>query len=108
MKEVDQLGMRTVMQEAIQIACDGVDQVHLSFDIDALDPREAPGTGTPVAGGLTYREAQLAMEMLYDSRVITSAEFVEVNTILDERNRTAELAVQLILSLFGKQILKSR
>jgi arginase len=108
MKDVDERGMRSIMQDAIHIASNGVEQVHLSFDIDALDPREAPGTGTPVSGGLTYREAQLAMEMLYDSRVITSTEFVEVNTILDERNRTAELAVQLILSLFGKRILKSR
>jgi arginase len=107
MKDVDELGMRSIMERAIRIARDGVENVHLSFDIDALDPREAPGTGTPVPGGLTYREAQLAMEMLFDSGIITSAEFVEVNTILDERNRTAELAVQLILSLFGKQILKS-
>ena len=106
MKEVDELGMRNVMQQAIQIASNGVEDVHLSFDIDALDPWEAPGTGTPVSGGLTYREAQLAMEMLYDSGVVTSAECVEVNTILDERNRTAELAVQLMLSLFGKQILR--
>lgn len=107
MKEVDELGLRNVMQQAIQIASKGVKEVHLSFDIDALDPREAPGTGTPVVGGLTYREAQLAMEMLFDSNIVTSAEFVEVNTILDEKNRTAELAVQLILSLFGKQILGS-
>ncbi len=107
MKQVDELGMRNVMQEAVKIASNGVKEVHLSFDIDALDPREAPGTGTPVVGGLTYREAQLAMEMLYESGVVTSAEFVEVNTILDERNRTAEVAVQLILSLFGKQILKT-
>ncbi|MDG6999770.1 MAG: arginase [Nitrososphaerota archaeon] len=105
MKEVDELGMRSVMQQAIHIASKGVKEVHLSFDIDALDPREAPGTGTPVVGGLTYREAQLAMEMLFESGILTSAEFVEVNTILDERNRTAELAVQLILSIFGKQIL---
>ena len=108
MKEVDEVGMRRVMQEGIQIASKGVREVHLSFDIDALDPREAPGTGTPVPGGLTYREAQLAMEILYDSRVITSAEFVEVNPILDEANRTAELSVQLMLSLLGKQILKTR
>lgn len=107
MKEVDALGMRNVMQQAIQIASNGVEEVHLSFDIDALDPREAPGTGTPVVGGLNYREAHLAMEMLYDSGIVTSAEFVEVNTILDEKNRTAEVAVQLILSLFGKQILGS-
>ena len=108
MKEVDEVGMRRVMQEGIQIASKGVREVHLSFDIDALDPREAPGTGTPVSGGLTYREAQLAMEILYDSGVITSAEFVEVNPILDEANRTAELSVQLMLSLLGKQILKTR
>ena len=73
---------------------------------DALDPLEAPGTGTPVPGGLTYREAHLAMEMLYDQHIVTSAEFVEVNPILDVRNQTAELTVQLILSLLGKQILK--
>ncbi|HVB11940.1 MAG TPA: arginase, partial [Nitrososphaerales archaeon] len=108
MKDVDEVGMRRVMQEGIQIASKGVREVHLSFDIDALDPREAPGTGTPVSGGLTYREAQLAMEILYDSGVITSAEFVEVNPILDEANRTAELSVQLMLSLLGKQILKTR
>lgn len=106
MKEVDALGIRGVMDRAIQIAGKGVKNVHLSFDIDVLDPRDAPGTGTPVTGGLTYREAQLAMEVLYDSGVTTSAEFVEVNPILDQANRTAELAVQLILSLLGKQILK--
>jgi arginase len=108
MKEVDELGMRAVMQQAIQIASKEVKEVHLSFDIDAIDPREAPGTGTPVTGGLTYREAQLAMEMLYDAGIVTSAEFVEVNPILDERNRTAELSVQLMLSLLGKQILKTK
>lgn len=106
MKEVDAVGMKAIMEEAVQVASKGVRDVHLSFDIDALDPREAPGTGTPVVGGLTYREAQLAMETLYDSGIVTSAEFVEVNPILDEANRTAELAVQLLLSLFGKRILR--
>jgi len=105
MREIDELGMRRVMQEAIKIAGSGVKQVHLSFDVDAIDPREAPGTGTRVSGGLTYREAHLAMEMLYDSRKVTSAEFVEVNPILDSANHTAELAVELILSLFGKKII---
>lgn len=105
MKEVDSMGIRRVMDEAIQVASRRVKNVHVSFDIDVLDPREAPGTGTPVNGGLTYREAQLAMEFLYDAKVVTSAEFVEVNPILDQANRTAELAVQLILSLLGKQIL---
>ncbi len=105
MRKIDELGMRKVMQEAIEIASKGVKQVHLSFDVDAIDPREAPGTGTRVSGGLTYREAHLAMEMLYDSGKVTSAEFVEVNPILDNANHTAELAVELILSLFGKKII---
>jgi arginase len=105
MKAIDEMGMRKVMREAIKVASQGVDQVHLSCDVDSVDPREAPGTGTPVRGGLTYREAQLAMEMLHDSRRITSAEFVEVNPILDTSNLTAELAVELALSLFGKKIL---
>jgi len=105
MREIDELGMRKVMDEAVRTASDGVDEVHLSFDVDVLDPREAPGTGTPVRGGLTYREAHLAMEILHDSNVMTSAEFVEVNPILDSANHTAELAVEMILSLFGKKII---
>jgi arginase len=105
MREIDELGMKKVMQEAIRVAGAGVSQVHLSFDVDAMDPKEAPGTGTPVEGGLTYREAQLAMEMLYDSKRITSAEFVEVNPILDTANHTAQLVVELILSLLGKRII---
>jgi arginase len=105
MREIDELGMRKVMKEALKVASDGVRDVHLSFDVDAIDPREAPGTGTPVNGGLTYREAQLAMELAHDSDVVTSAEFVEVNPILDVANHTAELAVELALSLFGKKIL---
>jgi arginase len=108
MKDVDRLGMRRVLDEAIEIARKDVKQVHLSFDVDVMDPREAPGTGTPVQGGLTYREAHLAMEILYDSRAITSAEFVEVNPILDQANRSAELVVELILSLLGKQILSGK
>jgi arginase len=105
MKEIDELGMKGVMREAIKVAGTGLDQVHLSFDVDSVDPREAPGTGTRVRGGLTYREAQLAMEMLYESGRVTSAEFVEVNPILDLTNQTAELAVELALSLFGKKII---
>ncbi len=104
MREVDELGINRVVREAVKIAGGGEDGVHLSFDVDCLDPSEAPGTGTPVRGGLTYREAQLAMELLYDSAKVTSAEFVEVNPILDSANRTAELAVELALSLFGKKI----
>jgi arginase len=105
MREIDEHGMKKVMRDALKIAGSGVDQVHLSFDVDSMDPREAPGTGTPVKGGLTYREAHLAMEILHDSKRVTSAEFVEVNPILDTANHTAELAVELILSLFGKKII---
>jgi len=105
MREIDEIGMKEVMQRALRIAGAGVSQVHLSFDVDSMDPREAPGTGTPVKGGLTYREAHLAMEMLSDSKKITSADFVEVNPILDTSNHTAELAVELVLSLFGKRII---
>ncbi|MDG6983355.1 MAG: arginase [Nitrososphaerota archaeon] len=105
MKDVDELGMKKVISEATKIAGAGVDNVHLSFDVDVVDPREAPGTGTPVRGGITYREAHLAMEMLSDSAEVTSAEFVEVNPILDTSNHTAELAVELALSLFGKKII---
>ena len=105
MREIDELGMRKVLEDAVSVAGSGVDEVHLSFDVDAMDPREAPGTGTPVKGGLTYREAHLAMEMLHDAEVLTSAEFVEVNPILDSENHTAELAVELTLSLFGKKII---
>ena len=105
MREIDELGMKKVVREAAKVAGEGVSAVHLSFDVDAMDPREAPGTGTPVLGGLTYREAHLAMEMLHDTGRITSAEFVEVNPILDVSNHTAELAVDLILSLFGKKII---
>lgn len=105
MRQIDELGMRRVIQEAVKIASSGVDRVHLSFDVDVMDPREAPGTGTPVRGGLTYREAHLAMEILHDAKVVTSAEFVEVNPILDSANHTAELVVELVTSLFGKKII---
>ena len=79
--------------------------IHVSFDMDALDPSEAPGTGTPVKGGLSYREAHFVMEMLYDSGQLGSIEMVEINPILDYRNQTASLAVGLICSALGKSIL---
>ncbi len=104
MREIDELGMKKVMRDAIKVSSKDVKNVHLSFDVDALDPMEAPGTGTPVKGGLTYREAHLAMELLHDSGKVTSAEYLEVNPILDSNNHTAELAVELVLSLFGKRI----
>jgi arginase len=83
----------------------GVRSLHLSFDMDGIDPRDAPGVGTPVRGGMTYREAHLALEMLAASGTLGSLEFTEINPILDVRNRTAELAVELILSALGQTIL---
>ena len=105
MSDVDRLGMERVMDEAIALVGTGPGSVHVSFDMDGIDPREAPGTGTAVPGGLTYREAHLAMEMVAQSGVIGSLEVTETNPILDEHNRTAVLAVELILSALGKTIL---
>ncbi|MGI8316273.1 arginase [Halobacillus mangrovi] len=104
MHEVDRMGMTKVMEEAVDYLKDRTDGVHLSLDLDGLDPNEAPGVGTPVLGGLSYRESHLAMEMLFQSEMITSAEFVEVNPILDEKNKTATLAVGLMGSLFGESL----
>ncbi|MEC0372689.1 arginase [Paenibacillus chibensis] len=105
MHEIDRLGIEKVVQEALQIAGNGTDGVHLSFDIDSVDPIEAPGTGTPVRGGLSYREAHLSLELMSESGRITSADFVEVNPLLDRNNQTSKLAVELIGSLFGSRIL---
>jgi arginase len=105
MHEIDRLGMTTVMKETIDYLRERTDHVHLSLDLDGLDPTEAPGVGTPVAGGLSYRESHLAMEMLEEADIITSAEFVEVNPILDEKNKTGDAAVALIASLLGERLL---
>ena len=105
MSEIDQLGITEVMQQALAIAGQNNDGIHLSLDMDALDPTEAPGVGTPVRGGLTYREAHLAMELLADSHKLVSMDVVEVNPILDRENATALLAVELVLSALGKKIL---
>ncbi|SDZ12910.1 arginase [Evansella caseinilytica] len=105
MHEIDRMGMTLVMEEAIKHVTRNTDGVHLSLDLDALDPQHAPGVGTPVVGGTTYREAHLAMEMLAERNIISSAEFVEVNPILDVKNQTAEAAVGLIGSLFGEKLL---
>ncbi len=105
MSDVDRLGMTTVMQQALEIVGAGGRPIHVSFDMDAIDPSEAPGTGTPVKGGLSFREAHLAMEMLYESGQLQSIEMVEINPILDNRNQTAALAVGLICSALGKSIL---
>ena len=104
MHEIDRLGMTRVMEETIVYLKDRCDGVHLSLDLDGLDPSDAPGVGTPVYGGISYRESHLAMEMLAEAEIITSAEFVEVNPILDEKNRTASVAVALAGSLFGETL----
>jgi arginase len=105
MHEIDRLGMARVMDETLSIVTDATDGVHLSLDLDGLDPHDAPGVGTPVVGGISYRESHLAMEMLAEADVLTSAEFVEVNPILDNGNRTANVAVDLIGSAFGEKVL---
>ena len=105
MRKIDELGIREVMRRAIDIAAHGTAGVHVQLDMDVIDPEDAPGTGTPVRGGMTYREVHLAMEMLADSGAVRALDVVEVNPILDERNRTAELALELIQSALGKRIL---
>jgi arginase len=105
MRDIDERGMRDVMEEALALAGADAAGVHLSLDMDAVDPDEAPGVGTPVRGGITYREAHLAMEIVCDSGQLTSMEVVEVNPVLDAANRTALLAVELVLSALGKRIL---
>jgi len=104
MADIDRMGVAAAMEKAIAVASKG-DGIHLSLDMDALDPNEAPGVGTPVRGGLTYREAQLAMEMLAASGKLRSIEVAEVNPVLDTGNRTASLAVELIASALGETIL---
>lgn len=105
MRDIDERGMRTVMQEAIHAVSSGTSGFHLSFDLDAVDPAEAPGVGTPVHGGITYREAHLAMEIVCDCGLMTSLEMVELNPVLDVANRTAILGVELLMSALGKRIL---
>ncbi len=105
MRDIDERGLRVVMEEAIGVASAETVGFHVSFDIDAVDPQEAPGVGTPVRGGITYREAHLAMETLCDCGRMTSMEIVEVNPVIDDANRTALLAVELVMSAMGKRIL---
>jgi arginase len=105
MRDIDERGLRSVMQEAIRLASEHTAGIHVSLDMDFCDPVHAPGVGTPVRGGATYREAHLAMEMICDSRRMVAMEVVEVNPVIDERNRTAEFAVELIMSGLGKRIL---
>jgi arginase len=105
MRDIDERGMRTVMEEALAVAGKGTAGYHVSLDMDWIDPEDAPGVGTPVRGGATYREAHLAMEILADHGRLLSFEMVEVNPVIDEHNRTADLAVELACSAFGKKIL---
>jgi len=105
MRDIDERGMRAVMEEALRAAGRGTTGYHVSLDMDWIDPEDAPGVGTPVRGGATYREAHLAMEIIADHGRMLSFEIVEVNPVIDEHNRTADLAVELACSAFGKKIL---
>jgi arginase len=105
MRDIDERGLRAVMEESLRLAGEGTAGIHLSLDMDFIDPQDAPGVGTPVRGGATYREAHLAMEMICDSGQMVSMEVVEVNPVIDEVNRTADLAVELVMSGLGKRIL---
>jgi arginase len=105
MRQLDERGIRAVMEEAIAVVTKETDGIWVSFDMDVIDPDEAPGVGTAVPGGMTYREAHLAMEMLADTGKLVGLDMVEVNPVLDERNRTAEIACELILSALGRRIL---
>jgi arginase len=105
MRDIDERGMREVMSDALKYAMDDTDGVGVSLDMDFVDPSDAPGVGTPVRGGVTYREAHLAMEMIADSEAMASLEVVEINPVIDEHNRTALLGVELVLSALGQKIL---
>jgi arginase len=105
MREIDERGMREVMAEAIRFAADDAAGIAVSLDMDFIDPTDAPGVGTPVRGGVTYREAHLALEMIADSRMMVSLELVEINPVIDVHNTTATLGVELVLSGLGKKIL---
>lgn len=105
MRDIDERGMRSVMQDAIRIASRNTAGIHVSLDVDFVDPGEAPGVGTPVRGGATMREAHLAMEMISDTGAMIAMDLVEINPILDRANSTAELACALVASAFGRRIL---
>ena len=105
MRDIDERGMREVMADALKCAMDDTDGIAVSLDMVFVDPSDAPGVGTPVRGGVTYREAHLALEMIADSEAMVSMEIVEINPVIDEHNRTALLAVELALSGLGKKIL---
>ena len=104
-KDIDRNGIAAVMEQAIAIASRGTAGIHVSFDLDVCDPTIAPGVGTPVKGGLDYREAHMVMEMLADSEHVVALDMVEVNPVLDVANTTATLATELVLSALGKEII---
>jgi arginase len=104
MHDIDRHGLPAIAQEAIAIATKGGVPLHVSFDIDVVDPRDAPGVGTPVPGGMTFRDAHLVMELIAETNAMRSLDMVEVNPILDHANQTGELASELICSAFGKRI----
>jgi arginase len=104
MRSIDEMGIRKVMERAL-LGLDSGTHLHVSFDVDFLDPEIAPGVGTTVAGGLSYREAQLCMEMIADTGLVASLDIMELNPALDVRNKTAVLAVDLVESMFGKSTL---
>jgi len=104
MRDIDELGMHTVLLKALA-TLSHLAKIHISFDMDSMDPIEAPGVGTPSHGGLTYREGQLIMETIADSNKLHSVDVMEINPILDIGNRSAQMAVSLVASLFGKSIL---
>ncbi len=103
MEQIDRYGLMASMEKAIERVTDGTDGIYLSFDMDVMDPRHAPGVGTPVTGGLTYREAHLICELIAESNKLIGMDFVEINSILDVQNQTALLAVEFILSALGKR-----
>jgi arginase len=105
MRDIDERGMREVMSEALRFAGDDTEGIAISVDMDLIDPADAPGVGTPVRGGITYRESHLAMEMIADSEAMASLEIVEINPVIDLHNKTALLGVEMVLSALGKKIL---
>ncbi|MEO8257011.1 MAG: arginase [Acidobacteriota bacterium] len=105
MKDIDRHGIASIAEQAVSLAGAGTAGIHVSFDLDACDPMIAPGVGTPVRGGLNYREAHMLMEIVADSRLLTSLDMVEVNPILDIQNATAQLGTELVLSALGMEIL---
>ncbi len=104
MREIDERGMHSIMKEAIEVATKNTDGVHVSFDLDGVDPLYAPGVSTPVTGGLSYRESHLALEMIADTKKLVSMDFVELNPMNDSGNKSAKLMIELIQSVLGKSI----